>query len=135
MGQKINLFIDQWAGVEFIWGKTDCAMMVLRFLDYTHDWELTEQFEDCYGNEKQAREFSTFATSTRQLLKELEFEDVARGFEKEGDILLSSSETGLYHSYIDFGDKVFSTHPKYGARLFPKRVITKNYEVLRCPLK
>jgi len=134
MGQKMIRFMDAWVGTGFVWGRTDCAIMILRYLDHANNWSLVEQFEGRYNSEKSATNFSISTMNMRDFLINSGFTNVSRGFEREGDVLLSTSEVGLYHSYIDVGARVFSAHPKHGVKLFPKRAINKNYEVLRCPL-
>lgn len=132
MGKKLIRFIDYWTGKPFIWGQTDCTMITLKCLDYINDWELAPQFEAIYNTEVEATDFSINTMSMRQLLCDVGFTDVVRGFENDGDVVLSERSHGVYNSHINLGDKLFSSHPDYGIRLFPKRAMIKNYEVLRC---
>ncbi len=131
MGPKVETFFNSLAGQPFVWGETDCAMVLLRYLDYMYDFSLYDEFKGTYSTELEAHNFSMHELNMKALIVSIGFTPRAKNFAQIGDVLLSSIHDDVYFSYIDAGTKAFSSHPKHGVRLFDKTMMTDNYEAFR----
>ena len=133
MGKKVTDFVDRIVGTPFVWGRSDCAMVVLQYLDYVNDWLLFEKYSEQYTSLTGAIRFSK-QMSVDKLLVELNFIEVQKNFEMVGDILLVQ-DAELTLSHINLGRFVLSSQPDIGVCLVEKMLINPEYKVLRCPLR
>jgi len=121
-------------GRPFVWGQCDCNTFALDMMDAMYGTNLAAQIKGKYGSPLQAFLFRRRVPgSLINILKAAGFEEVKRGFERTGDLLIvADPKWEMVH--VCLGAKCVSAFPDQGVQVFPMTELKdKEYTVWRMP--